>query len=126
MNKIDISSNVSKFSIKNLLNSGAHTIIIDCGVSKHTILAGKLKNKMYIEMNVVLSLTTFLVDSRLPMKIDYDNGIISSFSIPGDFKYVNDGIYKNKYFNKNRKYNRNSLYYREMNYSLSQSFFSDF
>jgi len=109
MNKIDISSGVSKLSIKNLLNSGANTIIIDCGVSKHTIdLAGKLKNKIYIEMNVVLSLTTFLVDNRLPMEIDHDDYIMSSFSIPCDFKYVNDGVYENKYFNKNRKYNRNS------------------
>ena len=108
MNKIDISSGVSKLNIKNLLNSGASTIIIDGDVSKHTIdLSGKLKNKMYIEMNMGLSLVTFLMDNRLPMKIDYDDGIISSFSIPGDSKYVNDGVYENKYFNKNRKYNGN-------------------
>ncbi|NIA23159.1 MAG: hypothetical protein GWP03_03245 [Proteobacteria bacterium] len=103
LNKIGISGGVSKLNIKKLLNSGADTVSIEGGVSKQIIdLSGKLKNSMYLNMDLGMSMTTVSFDNKLPMRIERNDEVISSTTMPDNFVEKENGIYESKNFN-NRK-----------------------
>ncbi len=99
LDKIDIAGGVSKLRIKKLLNSGADTVNMEAGVSKQIVdLSGRLKRSMFIDMDAGLSMTTIITDRKVPLKIDSDNDVISSITIPDNFVRTGDGIYKSKYY----------------------------
>lgn len=105
LNKMEISGGVSKLNIKNLLNSGADTVCIEGGVSKQIIdLSGKLKHNMFLDMDLGMSLTTIFFNHKLPIKIERNDEVISSTTIPDCFENKGDGIYESRNFNKGKKF----------------------